>query len=283
MNFLILGGSGYLGSKITKNLLHNGHNIVCTKRQTSNLFRLKDVINQIDMIPASVDAVETVCKFINVDYVINAVCNYGRSSLLNDDVIEANINFPVKVLNTAVKHGIKKYLTIGTGLPDSFNMYSFSKRIFSELGRFYVEKYDITFNCLLLEMFYGADEPVDRFIPSVVRKMINGEDVETTIGTQFRDIISVRDVVTAVMMVIESSLKGYNQISVGTGVAPTVSQIIDFIWEETGRMSKIRKGVIPMREDEPDCVADTTLLKSLGSWEPISWRDGLRTMISELK
>ncbi|MBR6844484.1 MAG: 2-amino-4-hydroxy-6-hydroxymethyldihydropteridine diphosphokinase, partial [Bacteroidales bacterium] len=30
------------------------------------------------------------------------------------------------------------------------------------------------------EMFYGVDEPEDRFLPRIIRKMLNGEDIEMT-------------------------------------------------------------------------------------------------------
>ena len=283
MNVLILGGNGYIGSKVTREFVAAGHSVVCTKRAASNLSRVQDIQEKIKWIPASVDGVESAMQYMKFDYVLNMACNYGRSTVLYDDVINANIDFPLKVLNTVVEHGTLKYLTIGTGLPDELNMYSFSKKMFSEFGKFYVDKHGITFNTLLLEMFYGADEPRDRFLPSVISKMIKGEAVNTTIGTQHRDIISAFDIIKAIMMVINSELTGYHEIPVGTGEAPTISEIVDFIWQQTGRKSEVFKGTIPMRDNEPDCVADTTILKSIGDWNPIPWKEGIQAMINEME
>ena len=283
MNFLVLGGNGYIGSKITRELIKDGHTVVCTKRANSDISRLDDLAEDIRWIPASVDGVESAMQYMAFDYVLNMVCNYGRSNVLYDGVIDANIEFPLKVLNTVVEHGTKKYLTIGTGLPDELNMYSFSKKMFSEFGRFYVEKHNISFNSLLLEMFYGADEPQNRFLPSTILKMISGEDVNTTIGTQRRDIISSGDVLKAIKMVIYSDISGYNEIPVGTGEAPTISEIVDYIWVETGKKSKVHRGTVPMRRYEPDCVADITILKSLGDWNPIPWKEGIKEMINQME
>lgn len=283
MNILILGGNGYIGSKVTRELVCAGETVVCTKRANSNLSRLNDIKDKIIWIPASVDAVESVLQYKSFDYVLNMACNYGRSTALYEDVINANIEFPLNVLNSVVEHGTMNFLTIGTGLPDQLNMYSFSKKMFGEFGKFYAMKHDVNFNNLLLEMFYGADEPKTRFLPSVINKMIMGEPVDTTIGTQKRDIISADDIVKAIRMVIDSDLKGYQEIPVGTGEAPTVSEVIDFIWEKTGKKSEVHKGVIPMRENEPDCIADLSVLSSLGKWEPIPWREGLAEMISAMK
>lgn len=283
MNILILGGNGYLGSKLTRKLVEKGYTVVCTKRYGSDLSRLSDIDNKIKWIPASVDAVETATKYMSFDYVINMVCNYGRSNILYGDVLEANIEFPLSVLNKIVENETNNFLTIGTGLPDELNMYSFSKKIFNEFGRFYVEKHKINFCSLQLEMFYGSDEPLNRFIPSVICNMLAGCEVNTTLGTQRRDIISVNDIINAIIIVIESDIKGYHEIPVGTGEAPTIAEIIDYIWIETGKKSKINKGAIPMRLNEPDCIADISFMKNISDWNPMPWKQGITQMIREMK
>ena len=283
MNVLILGGNGYLGSKVSRQLVKDGHHVVCTRRSSSDISKLNDIKDKIIWIPASIDGIESAMQYVEFDYVLNMACNYGRSNKLYDDVINANIEFPLKVLNTAVEHGLKKYLTIGTGLPDDFNMYSFSKKMFSEFGRFFVEKHGISFISLQLEMFYGPDEPTNRFIPSVITKMLNGDSVDTTLGTQHRDIISADDILKAIMLVINSDLDGFYEIPIGTGEAPAISEVIDFIWESTGKKSKLNKGAVPMRENEPDCLANTQIIKSIGNWNPVPWKQGILSMIKTME
>ena len=143
LNVLILGGNGYLGSKVTRQLIEAGNCVVCTKRQSSDLSRLSDLEKSINWIPASIDSVDTATKYTPFDYVLNMACNYGRENVLYDNVLDANIEFPLKVLNKTVERGTKKFITIGTGLPDELNMYSFSKKMMNEFGRFYSEKHGI--------------------------------------------------------------------------------------------------------------------------------------------
>ena len=95
MNYLILGGNGYIGSKVARLLLSEGHTVVSTKRISSDLFRLKDIEKKIKWIPASVDGVEAAMQYMHFDYVLNMACNYGRANVLYDGVIEANIEFPL--------------------------------------------------------------------------------------------------------------------------------------------------------------------------------------------
>lgn len=280
MNILVLGGNGYLGNKIVKNLCKNGHKVFCTIRneQIRDLYTDENVTG----ISASILNIEKCLLNQNIDMVINAACNYGRSEMIFGNVIESNIEFPLKVLDIAVLRGVKDFVTIGTGLPDRLNMYSFSKKMFSEFGKFYVEKKHINFINLKLEMFYGYDEPSDRFIPNTMRKMLLGETVNVTTGTQHRDIICIDDILNAIEVVIKAQLKGYHEIFVGTGVAPTISEIIDFMWEKSGKKSIINKGVIPLRANEPDCMADISILNNLTDWNPVFWKDGLAYMMKKI-
>ena len=283
MNVLVLGGTGYLGSKLVRMLHDKGNNVIVTKRANSDISKLAGLKN-VRIIPASVDAVEVTAGYIKFDYMINAACNYGRENVLYGDVIEANIEFPLKMLNKLVENGTKNFMTIGTGLPNDFNMYSFSKKMFAEFGKFYVDKHDVNYCALLLEMFYGADEPANRFLPSLIRKMINGEEVSVSIGSQKRDIIAVSDILKAIEQILFSDKTlGYREIPVGTGVSPTIAEIVDYIWDETGRVSTINWGAFPMRENEPDCCADISILQEYGVWDPIFWKDGISQMINEVK
>lgn len=283
MNYLVLGGNGFLGSKIVRELLEKSNTVFCTKRENSSLTRLEEKAQLVCWINTTQSDINELFQTNHIDCVINVACNYGRQSMLYGDVIEANIEFPLMILNKMAEYGSGRFLTIGTGLPDEFNMYSFSKKMFSEFGRFYYQKHNISFYNLKLEMFYGPDEPRNRFIPSVIESMLIGKDVNTSIGTQKRDIIFVEDIVKAVFIVLDAELEGYYEIPVGTGDAPTISELLDFIQEKTKTTAQIHKGAYPMRVDEPDCVADTSFLKSLGEWNPTPWKEGIANMIEKMR
>lgn len=283
MRFLILGGNGYLGSKITKELLHMGHDIVCTKRQKSDFSKLENIRPNITVIPAVAEAVETAFIYKKFDWILNIACSYGQSMFIYDDVINSNIFFPLLILNLAARYGISNYLTIGTGLPSELNMYSFSKAQFSNFGKFYAEKHQINFINMKLEMFYGSDEPKERFIPASIIKMFKNEDIDLTLGTQKRDIVSIYDVEQAILCAIKANIKGYYEVFVGTGEAPTIRELLGYIKEEIGSSSKLRFGAVPMRQGEPDCIADISNLTSIGYICKYKWKDGIKEMIEEMK
>lgn len=281
MNVLVLGGNGYLGSKIVKKLLLHNNNVYCTVRDRVKISRLSDIVNDVCFIEATYKGVNDLFLNKKIDYIINTVCDYGKKG--NQNVIEANLIFPLSILELAARYRVENFLTIGTALPVDLNIYSFTKNSFSEYGKYYSEKYDINFIDLRVEMFYGADEPQDRFIPSVIHKMIKGDVVNTTIGTQKRDIIAVEDVVNWIMLIVNGNLIKYSSFDLGTGIAPEISELIDFVWNKTGRKSIVNKGTIPMRLNEPDCIADISKISSLVAYEPIYWKDGISRMIEEIR
>jgi len=281
MNILLLGGTGYLGYKVVNRLLAEEHTIVCTRRKSSNISRLKD--KTIKWVFDSDEEITRVIENNEFDCVINLVCAYGDGIQIYDKLIESNLQFPLKVLNLVVNAGIKRFITIGTGIPDYFNMYSFTKKMFGEFGQFYSSKQGMDFYDLQVEMFYGADEPLERFLPTVINKMLNDEVVNITLGTQKRDIIFVGDVVDAIVGMLEADLKGYQLIPVGSGIAPSISEVVDYIHEITGSSSVINRGAVPMRNGEPDCIADISKISKLLDWNPIFWKDGIYRMITEMK
>lgn len=281
MNILVLGGNGYLGSKLIAQLVQKKENVFSTIREQSNLSRLNEVKNNINFVKAEYADIKRLLSDEKIDCVVNMVCDYGRKC--NRDMIYSNLMFPLEVLELASTYKVDQFIAIDTALPKDLNLYSFTKNSFSEYGKFYSEKYGINFVDLKVQMYYGFDEPQDRFIPATIRKMICGDIVNTTYGTQLRDIIAVGDVVNLIVEIIYRQLKEFNSIDIGTGTAPAISELVDFIWEKTGRKSVVNKGIIPMRPNEPNCIADMSIVHRILDYKPIYWKDGISKMIDDIR
>ena len=237
--------------------------------------------NNINFVKAEYVDIKKLLSDEKIDCVVNMVCDYGRKC--NRDMIYSNLMFPLEVLELASTYKVDQFIAIDTALPKDFNLYSFTKNSFSEYGKFYSEKYGIDFVDLKVQMYYGFDEPQDRFIPATIRKMICGDIVNTTYGTQLRDIIAVGDVVNLIVEIIYKQLRGFNSIDIGTGTAPAISELVDFIWEKTGRKSVVNKGAIPMRPNEPNCIADMSIVHRILDYKPIYWKDGISKMIDDIR
>lgn len=282
MNILLLGGTGYLGSNIIAKLENEGHKVICAVRKTSDINKLKKT--RVELISTDFYELESYISQEKMDWIINSVCAYKSNDTLYGDVIEANTFFPLRVLNLAIKYGVKNYMTMGTGLPEKFNIYSFSKQKFSDFGEFLSTKNKINFIDLQLEMFYGGiGEPETRFLKSCAIRLINNEDIDLTEGLQKRDIVRVEDVVNIISKLINSTYGcGYHKLAVGSGEMHSIREIIEFMKTIIDSKSTLNYGVIPQREDgEPNSYADISWFGEIGYNLEYSFFDGLKDCIEK--
>ena len=260
MRILLTGATGYLGSNIAHALEDDGHEVTCVVRKESCTEGLKSyrlIMNNLDEIDE-----ELSCR--KYDWVINTACVYRQNASLYGDMINANLVFPSQLLNLAVKNHISNFMTMGTSLPDTFNMYSFTKSGMSKIGK-YISDHEgmINFADMKLEMFYGSyieggnDAFVrNRFIQSTAYKLASGEDIKLTEGTQKRDIIHVFDAVSIILRVLRMNLHGFREFPVGTGENHSIREIAEFMHKYINSSSHIEFGAVSSREGEPDTLAD---------------------------
>ena len=165
------------------------------------------------------------------------------------------------------------------------NLYSLTKKQFAELGTFFHKKGEIKFVNLLLESFYGIDEPKNRFITRSILQLKSNQDLLLTKGTQKRDYIFIDDVVD-IMYFLSTCVINEDvcDISVGTGIASAIKEIVLFLHRETDSESNLKFGAIEMREHEPSTVANLSVIRQLGYSKPlIHWQDGMKKLIEALK
>ncbi len=278
MKIIVLGSTGYLGGNIVKRLVAEGHEVFCVVRKTSDLSRLSAL--PVRFIISDYDQIELTLKTEKIDWIINGVCSYNQNDRLYEDMFQSNLIFPLSVLNLAMKYGVGSFITIGTSLPDNFNVYSFTKSQLSEMGRFFSQRSEIDFYDLKLEMFYGGEfEPNSRFIRNTINKLRNNENVLLTSGKQKRDIIRVEDVLNIISGIISRRIKctdHYNRLPVGTGENHSIREIVEFLKEQTGSSSELIFGAYPDREGgEPDTLADMSWLTNMGINLKYGYFDGL--------
>ena len=282
MRILLLGSTGYLGTNIANTLSAEGHEVYCVVRRTSNLQYLEKRKN-INLISNDAGQIELTLREGNIDWIINAVCTYRTNESLYGDMLESNVLFPLSVLNAAMKYNVKNFMTMGTGLPEVFNAYSFTKAKMSDFGKFFSENEDINFVELRLEMFYGGlSEPRGRFLRSCADKLLMNEPLELTSGYQKRDIIRVEDIVGIIDTLMSSDYaKGYKILPVGSGEQHSIREIINYMKEKSGSASELKFGAIPSRAGEPDTLADTSWYDEIGYSMKYSYFEGLKQELKD--
>lgn len=267
----MMGATGYLGSHIASVLVkENAIFSICHKVSLESSG---------NMIYIPQNSYEDFLREYKMDWVINCIGAYQKER--NVDIIEANFSFPIQVIDTALSYGVENILNINTALPEGLNLYSFTKRMLGHFGRYCCIWQEVNFYNLLVELFYGVDEPEDRFLSSLIEKMKGNQDVLLTEGNQRRDIVHIEDVCQAVCLIMKSQLKGYCDIPVGTGEGHTVKEIAEYLQSELNSSSRLLFGAVPMRKNEPDSIADISLLEKLGYRIRYPWKKGLNHMCQQ--
>ena len=279
MRIMVLGASGYLGKHIAEKLQKQGHAVVRAVRKPE----CQDSCDGKVFIKAVPEVIQREIEDGQYDWIINCAAVYERVDTAVHEVVDANLIFALQVLNCAVEAGVKNFLTIDTSLPENLNLYSFTKKSFAQFGKLYAEKYGMHFVNVVLEMFYGEDEPENRFLVHCCKSMRNGEELRLTVGTQKRDIIYIEDVCRAIEILLNAPIAGYVNVPLGSGEAVSVRTILEYMHKVMASESKLLFGAVPMRENEPDCEADISLLKSYGYEVKYPWMRGIKHLCERIE
>lgn len=287
MKIAVLGSTGYLGQKIVRRLLaENSHQICCVHRETSDLSKYADVKDKLVFCKSDYRSLKQyLCSGTPVDCMINASCSYMRGAS-PEEITESNLIFPLRAMNQAMENPHRKiplrYISMGTGLPDDFNIYTFAKKELNQFGRFYGEQQKIQFINMKLQNFYGPGEPEDRFLPDCIQRMRRNQPVPLTNGEQLRDFVHVEDVLDAVMLVLHhQELPAYLDLPIGTGQAPSIREMVHYLKELIGSRSQLQFGAIPTRPNEPSVWADLSTYSMLGGTIKYTWKQGLALLLKE--
>jgi len=280
---LLTGGTGYLGSKILKQLVDNGYNIILLKRSFSNPVRIKEYINKIISYDIDLVPLERIFSENTIDTIVHCATNYGRGENDPLHVIEANLLLPLKLLELGKKYHIKSFINTDTILDKRINYYSLSKKQFKDW--LIVYKQDYTCVNVLLEHFYGAGDDSTKFVTYIIHNLLKNVDkIDLTRGEQKRDFIYIDDVVDAFVKII-NSLDNFNQdfyeFEIGTNYPLSIKQFVELAKQLSGnKYTLLNFGALPYRENEVmNYNVNTSEISKLG-WKCNSTvEEGLKKMI----
>ena len=281
---LLTGATGFLGSHLTKALFKK-NKIIILKRSFSDTQRIQEILNQIQSYDIDKISLTQIFNENPIHIVIHTATNYGRETSTLTDVLEANLLFPIRILECCLKTHVKTFINTDTALPRDMNPYSLAKKQFLEWLKFYGDPMQII--NMKLEYFYGLTEDNKKFVTRIIQKMLRNEDVDLTAGDQKRDFIYISDIVCAYSTMIEQLSKipsPYFEIEVGSGSSVTIKKFVEKIKNISKSTSLLKFGALPYRRNEVmESTADILPMLKLG-WKPtIGLEEGLQKMIAHEK
>ncbi|WNC16634.1 NAD-dependent epimerase/dehydratase family protein [Brevibacillus brevis] len=291
MRVLITGATGFIGSHLVKGLLADGHSIFILKRSGSDCSRLADVWK--DLTAVDLDRGRWQSLFERgggVEAIIHAATSYGRHGESLAELVQANVAFPLQLLELAQRQGTALFINTDTFssapavLSAHFRGYNLTKRQFLEWGKeIAATRASLCFRNMRLEHVYGPFDGEKKFVPSVIKSCLDHvPELKLTAGEQRRDFIYVEDVVAAYRTVLAQGLNqgcSFAEYQVGTGVATSIQEFVRLVHRLTDSRTNLSFGALPYADHEIMLSkADNAGLRELG-W---SWKVGLPDGIGKI-
>lgn len=267
MRILIVGGAGYIGSHMAKQLSRAGHNVVILDNLSTG-FKFLTKYGELIIGDAGDLAL---LKSIFGRYKFGAVMHFAANSLVGESVAEPakyyrnNVSGTLNLLDVMVRHKVRNFIFSSTaasfGEPEytpideahpqkPINPYGASKLMVEQILSDYANAYG--FNSVSLRYFNacGADpegelgechDPETHLIPLILQAAsgrresitVFGRDYPTKDGTCIRDYIHVEDLCTAhglaLDALVEGNLSSACAFNLGNGQGFSVQQVIDVV------------------------------------------------------
>ena len=303
MKILIVGGAGYIGSHMVKQLAKAGNDVITLDNLS---YGYRDTVKYGEFVegdlgdnevldaifqPGDIDAVMHFAGFIQVGESVTNPSMYYLNNVVNTHTL----------LDAMLRHNIKNFIFSSTaaifGEPEytpidekhqkqPINPYGHSKLMVEQILDDYDAAYGLRSTCLRYFNAAGADPdgelgerhvPETHLIPLILQAAsgrradikIFGDDYPTQDGTCVRDYIHINDLCEAHSLALHRMIEKDQsaRYNLGNGKGFSVTEVIDIAKEVSGNDFKVT--IEPRRDGDPAVlVADASLAKQELNWQP---------------
>ena len=297
---LVIGGAGYIGSHLCKQLEKNGYVPVVVDRNLKNKPVAFGPSFDIDL-PTNIQALDAVIKRYNIDSCIHlAGSSSVGESIKNPGLFyKNNVATTLALLDKLIANDVKTFVfsstasvyadnglnkCMETAVAQPRNAYGSSKLAVENILKDYSRAYDIT--CVALRYFnvagydteaepqqirYQPNKLIDMIIDTAHKNQtfkINGNGHPTKDGTCVRDYVHVMDVAEAnlkALTLLPIGSKKFEVFNVGSGVPTSNMEIINEVQRHLG---KINTEIGEARQEISYSLADISKAKEILDWNP---------------
>jgi len=286
LRVLITGGSGFIGSYLTKILLDRDETVVIygknnfkatekIGKENKNLHRIEGDINDIG------NLMECIHSY-NPNFIVHlaAITGIKRCSDLPRESFYVNVYGTFNVVMATLKSNAKLIFassrevygeTMGEATPENApllpnNLYGLTKLLGEQIIMWAGRKYGL--NCTILRFTNVYGPGGDKYgVQIIVQKALKGEKIQILGGDQDMNFVYVDDVVRAILLALENKKSTKEIFNVGSYDNIKVGDLVHKIIRLVGRNIEIERA--PYRETEtmffrPDL---SKIAKILG-WTP---------------
>ena len=307
MNIVLTGGSGFIGSHLSKELLKVDNNrlIIVDNLLTGNLENIQDILDHQNATFIQHDVQDHIEIDEKVDYVFHLASAASPVAYTENPVntLKAGSLGTINTLGLARKHNAEYFLAstsevYGDPLITPQNeeywgnvnpngersMYDEAKRFAEAATATYARSYNIKTKIIRIFNTYGPNMQLNdgRVVTNLIVQALNNQDL--TIygdGSQTRSFSYVSDTVAGIIAMMNS--EHYEVFNIGNPYEMTVKELAETILKLTDSSSKIIFKPLP-NDDPQQRRPDITKAREKLHWEPkIDLETGLNTTIEWIK
>jgi len=300
---LIVGGAGYIGSHINKELNKQGYKTVVFDSLVKghkeavkwgdffqgDLENIEDIREVFKKYP--IEAVLHFAAFIEVGESVKDPQKYYQNNVKNTlNLFQVMLENDVKKIifsSTAATFGNPQYVPIDEKHPQNpINPYGQAKLMVEKILADYDLAYGLKYVALRYFNACGADldgeigenhNPESHLIPLILDAALGkredikifGTDYPTVDGTCIRDYVHVNDLAQAHILALKRLMEGGESdcFNLGNGSGFSVKQVIEVAKKVTGIDFKVTE-VERRAGDPPELIADSKKAREILKWEP---------------
>lgn len=283
MRVFVTGGSGFIGSHVTRTLMQRDHEVALLVRSGNPMTRLQSLHGRFNPIKGTLEDTDLLEKSINQfkpEACIHLAWYAEPGKYLDSDQNIQSLASSLFLVQALIKAGCRQIVGAGTcfeydtkfgylhedtpARPAS--LYAAAKHSCCLIASQLAAQAKISFAWGRIFYPYGPQEDQRRLVPAAIKALQQGVAFPASPGDQVRDYIHVADVATALCTLMEKQAEGVFNIS--TGVPVSIRQLLEALGSLMKRSDLIQLGVLPYRNWEPPFICgDNTLLRNLG-WSP---------------
>ena len=285
---LVTGGTGFIGSNLTRRLLAEGNRVHLVVRPTSNQQNLEEVGREIVWHVAELTDTSQMLQAIReirpalVFHIAGSSFNHPPTTDLFEH-IQVNVMGTLGLLE-ALRNGSPEARLVFAGsaaeygsgsnlkedqLPAPATLLGATKVAATNLIQMYARLYGLRTAVVRIFTPFGPHEQPKRLIPHTILSALRKEEVLLTDGRQGRDFLYIDDLVEGLLRAATADVPPGSVINVCSGKSVKVVEIVQKILGLMGNPVGFKTGALPTRKDEIWDVSGSPLkAKELLRWEP---------------
>lgn len=265
MKILVTGANGFIGKYVLDSLLHSSDNFkIFAVSQNVNNGTLHKNLTWVKIDLHDYEATYSALEAAAPDVLIHLAwyAEHGKfwTSLENLKWVSTTIN----LLRNFNEFGGKKVFISGTCAEYEYSpvpciedvtpirpqsIYGKCKDLTHQIANDLCTNWDIELIWGRIFIPYGPGEPLTRLIPSSLKAMNDGLEINVTHGNQLRDFIFASDVASAITLLATSKVPS-GSYNISSGQALSIKEILEICQKNSKGVSKINYGTLPFPQHE---------------------------------